>query len=185
MDIRTVKLNNQEITYELRLSRRARSVRLEIGPSGLVVVKPWFISGLFMEQFIKRQETWLIKNLAKYGKAEALPLVSKTDLVVVKKKAAKTLISRLEFFNQYYGFSYKSISIRGQKTRWGSCSRQGALNFNYRLIQLPEELLDYVAVHELCHLKEMNHSDRFWSLVSRTIPDYKNRRQALQKFRLE
>lgn len=184
MDIRKVIINNQEITYELKPSRKARSLRLEIGSSGLVITKPWFISGIFMEQFILRQADWIVKNLAKNKHAQILPKVEKDELVVLKKRAAKILISRLEFFNQVYNFKYKSISVRDQKTRWGSCSRQGALNFNYRLVQLPERLLDYVAVHELCHLKEMNHSVRFWNLVARTIPDYKDCRKELEKFRL-
>ena len=184
MEKRKIIINNEEIFFELKPSRKARSLRLEIGASGLVVTKPWFISGIFMEQFIIRQSDWILKNLTKYKNAEVLPQISKEDLVVLKKRAAKLLIARLEFFNQEYNYIYKSISVRDQKTRWGSCSRQGALNFNYRLALLPESLLDYVAVHELCHLKEMNHSVRFWNLVARTIPDHKERRKELEKFRL-
>ena len=185
MENQIIKLNGQEISYELRVSQRARGLRLEIGSSGLIIIKPRLIPTIFVEQFIKKQTAWIIKNLAKYGAAESLPAVSREELVILKKRAAKLLIARLEFFNQQYQFKYKSITIRNQKTRWGSCSKQGALNFNYRLAQLPPELLDYVAVHELCHLREMNHSSRFWSLVARTIPDYKARRRALQKFKLE
>ncbi len=184
MEKRKIIINNEEIFFELKPSRKARSLRLEIGASGLVVTKPWFISGIFMEQFIIRQSDWILKNLAKHKNAEVLPQISKEDLVVLKKRAAKLLIARLEFFNQEYNYIYKSISVRDQKTRWGSCSRQGALNFNYRLALLPENLLDYVAVHELCHLKEMNHSVRFWNLVAKTIPDHKERRKELEKFRL-
>lgn len=184
METHSIILNNQEISYELRASRRARSLRLEISASGLVVTKPWFVSGIFMEQFIKRQAAWIFKNLSKREKAEVFPEIEKSDLPVLKKRAAKLLIARLEFFNAGYQFKYKSISVRDQKTRWGSCSRQGALNFNYRLALLPEKLLDYVAVHELCHLKEMNHSKNFWLLVARTIPDYRERRKELEKFRL-
>ncbi len=184
MDKRIAKLSNQEVTYEFKPSRRARSLRLEISASGLVVTKPWFVPVAFMERFIAHQENWILKNLAKHRHAEILPKVTKEELVVLKKRAAKILISRLEFFNKVYNFKYKSISVRDQKTRWGSCSRQGALNFNYRLVLLPESLLDYVAVHELCHLKEMNHSKKFWNLVSLAIPDYKERRKELEKFRL-
>lgn len=178
-------IENQEINYEIKTSFKARSLRLEITSSGLVVTKPWFVSVFLMEQFIKRQGNWILKNLAKHENTEVLPIVGREELVVLKKRAAKILISRLEYFNQKYNFKYKSISVRNQKTRWGSCSRIGSLNFNYRLALLPEELLDYVVVHELCHLKEMNHSTKFWNLVSQAIPDYKERRKALEKFRLD
>lgn len=180
-----IVLDNQEINYELKPSRRARSLRLEIGSSGLMVTKPWFMSVFFMEQFIKRQSDWILKNLAKHRNTKVLPKIEKEELMVLKKRAAKILISRLEYFNQKYNFKYKSVSVRNQKTRWGSCSRVGSLNFNYRLVLLPGELLDYVVVHELCHLKEMNHSLKFWNLVEQAIPDYKEKRKALEKFRLD
>lgn len=95
------------------------------------------------------------------------------------------ILERLEFWNRVYGFSWKSVAIRNQKTRWGSCSRRGTLSFNYRLILLAPELLDYVVVHELCHLKEFNHSRAFWELVGRGIPDWRARRAELKKIRLK
>jgi len=91
------------------------------------------------------------------------------------------VLNRLGHFNQFYGFEYKRISIRNQKTRWGSCSKKGNLNFNYKLLFLSQEQADYIIVHELCHLKEMNHSKRFWNLVLESILDYKNVRKSLKK----
>ena len=102
------------------------------------------------------------------------------DYVSKKIDAQKKVRAKVEIFNTFYNFTYKKITVRNQRTRWGSCSKNGGLNFNYRLIYLPEKLLDYVVVHELCHLKEFNHSRRFWDLVFQTIPDYKNRKLELR-----
>lgn len=98
-----------------------------------------------------------------------------------RSKAEEVIHDRLEHFNEHYGFQYFKVTLRNQKTRWGSCSHAGNLNFNWRLIMAPIEVIDYVVVHELCHLKEMNHSYRFWSLVEKTLPDYRVTRNWLKK----
>ncbi len=97
------------------------------------------------------------------------------------KETARLLIkSRLEFFNAHYGLTYSRVAVKNHKRLWGSCSARGNLNFNYRLIFLPPELADYIIVHELCHLKELNHSPRFWALVAETFPHYKKMRASLR-----
>lgn len=98
-----------------------------------------------------------------------------------KELARKVILARLEYFNQFYGFSWKRVAIRNTKTRWGSCSQDKNLNFNYKLIFLPEELRDYVIVHELCHLKELHHKESFWLLVAEQLPNYKVLKNALAK----
>lgn len=101
------------------------------------------------------------------------------------KEAARALVlSRLAHWSGAYDVSWTSVSIRNQKTRWGSCSKRGGLSFNYRLALIPMHLADYVIVHEMCHLKEFNHSKNFWDLVARTIPDWRVRRAELKKIRL-
>lgn len=99
-----------------------------------------------------------------------------------KEEARGFINSRLLFFNTHYKFLYKRVSIRNQRSCWGSCSALKNLNFSYRLLFIPQELADYIIVHELCHLKEMNHGPRFWSLVSEMIPDYKARKKALKHY---
>lgn len=97
------------------------------------------------------------------------------------KVAAKQLAQdRLTYFNRQYGFTFKRVSIKNQASRWGSCSKLGNLNFHYRIATLPAQLADYVIVHELCHLQEMNHSKQFWQLVAKSIPDYRERRRQLR-----
>lgn len=98
------------------------------------------------------------------------------------KETARSLAhERLAYWNQFYGHPYNRVAIRNQGSRWGSCSMKGNLNFNYRIALLPPELADYIIVHELCHLREFNHSDRFWALVAETLPDYKERKERLKE----
>ena len=101
---------------------------------------------------------------------------------LLNKESARTLArNRLEYFNAFYGFKFNRISIRNSRTRWGSCSKKGNLNFNYKIALLPEKYTDYIIVHELCHLGEFNHSPKFWALVASTVPDHKNLRKDLRK----
>ena len=87
---------------------------------------------------------------------------------------------RVQYYAPFIGVTYNQIAIRAQHTRWGSCSSKGNLNFNCLLALVPTEVLDYIVVHELCHLKELNHSDRFWDEVGKILPDYKTRKKWLK-----
>ena len=95
-------------------------------------------------------------------------------------RAKENIESRVKVFAAKIGESPNKVTIKAQKTRWGSCSSLGNLNFNWRLIMMPQKIIDYVVVHELCHLKEMNHSSAFWNRVEEIIPDYRNRRKWLK-----
>ena len=104
-----------------------------------------------------------------------------TKHYLTHKEMARAFVhERLAVFSAQYGFAYKRVFIKNQKSCWGSCSEHGNLNFNYKLVFLPAHLADYVIVHELCHLAELNHSPRFWSLVARACPAYKQCRKELQ-----
>lgn len=97
------------------------------------------------------------------------------------KEAARALVrARLDYFNSHYCLGYKKVFIKNLKSRWGSCSERGNLNFNYRILFLPPDIVDYIIVHELCHLAEFNHSERFWGHVARTIPHHKHLRRSLR-----
>lgn len=95
-------------------------------------------------------------------------------------RAKENIESRVKVFAAKIGESPNKVTIKAQKTRWGSCSSLGNLNFNWRLIMMPQKIIDYVVVHELCHLKEMNHSLAFWNRVEEIMPDYRNRRKWLK-----
>lgn len=101
---------------------------------------------------------------------------------IKKREHARRFVeNRLSFFNKFYNFEINRVAIKNTSTRWGSCSSKRNLNYNYKIIYLRPELADYLIVHELCHLKEMNHSKRFWALVAQKIPDYKKINQELRR----
>lgn len=98
------------------------------------------------------------------------------------KEAARALVhARLFYYNTHYQVPLRKVFIKNSKSRWGSCSSKGNLNFNYKLLFLPPEVADYIIVHELCHLREFNHSSKFWTVVAQTLPDHKARRRALRQ----
>ena len=94
----------------------------------------------------------------------------------LRERAKSVLAQRTAYFARQVGVTYGRITVRDQKTRWGSCSQTGNLNFNFRLILAPSEVLDYVVVHELCHRRQMNHSAQFWQEVAQVLPDYRKRK---------
>ena len=176
-------LNNQKIPYTFRKSRRARYMRLTIKTdASLIVSVPWRMSERVAEVFIKEKSHWILGKLEYMrNRKSSLPLATRKDYLRYKKLAREIAQKKLEYFNQCYNFSIGRISIRNQKTRWGSCSKSGNLNFSYRIIYLPEKLCDYIIVHELCHLGEFNHSKNFWELVQKTVPEYKKIRKEVRK----
>lgn len=109
---------------------------------------------------------------------------SKLQYAKYEGEARARIEERLTYFNAHYRFTWKKVTVRNQRTRWGSCSKAGTLSFNFRLALLAPELLDYVVVHELCHLAEFNHSRAFWARVAETVPDWRARRTSLKKIRL-
>jgi predicted metal-dependent hydrolase len=109
-----------------------------------------------------------------------------TQHYLAHKEVARAFVhERLAYYNAVYNFEFNRVAIRNQKTCWGSCSEKGNLNFNYKLLFLPRHLADYVVVHELCHLAELNHSPAFWELVARACPEYKKHRRELQRITVQ
>jgi predicted metal-dependent hydrolase len=182
-----IELHKNKVEYTLKVSKRARRMRLAIYcDGGFVVTAPRHISNNIIEQFIIRKSQWILDKL-EYFKSISSKINAKgseNDYSNYKDKALALVEKRIEYFNKIYGFKFNKINIKNQKTRWGSCSRKGNLNFNYKIALLPEKLADYIIVHELCHLKEFNHSQKFWNLVARTIPNYLEIKHELKKMSL-
>lgn len=151
--------------------------------SRLVVSAPRWLSETSIEKFLLQKAEWILHKLDLFKNRQPRTVIknSRHDYLKYKEPARQLILERINYFNQFYNFSVNRVAVRKQRTRWGSCSIKGNLNFNYRLIFLPSALADYIIVHELCHLEEFNHSKKFWDLVSRTIPEYKSLRKELRK----
>jgi predicted metal-dependent hydrolase len=167
----------------IKKSRTTKRLRIAVHADGRVVVSaPRLLPDIFVRRFIRSRAGW-INEKVEYFKSRPTPpgFSIKSRMTRENKEKASALVhARLKNFNQFYNFTYNKVTVRNQKTRWGSCSRRGNLNFNYRIIFLKPELQDYIVVHELCHLKEHNHSVRFWSLVEQQIPDWKELKRGLR-----
>lgn len=179
-----ILLENEYIPYTLKRSPWARRVRLSVHRDGSVVVTlPSGALEVFAEQFVQAKSDWIwkkIQHFRQHKNANVLPS-GKEDYAKHKSEALLLVKNRVEYFNKEYGFAYNKISIKDQKTRWGSCSNKGNLNFSYRILFLMPEVRDLIIVHELCHLREFNHSQKFWNLVAVTIPNYAATRRELKR----
>lgn len=153
-----------------------------------MVTAPIRASDFFIASFVARHTGWIEKMLVKIQKRKTnwfVPEgVANDSFSACKKQAKAFILARLERYRDIYGLSYRRVSVKNMRSRWGSCSRGKNLNFHYRLLFLPVWLADYVIVHELCHLKHLNHSKQFWELVALTIPDHRTARQELRRYGL-
>lgn len=180
------ELDQRTIEYTHRTNRRSKRIRLAIHPGGeIIVTTPPRVPDDFIHKFFYRKSKWILSKLDYLQKFPVQsPSVTAKEYREYKAKALDIVKDRLAHFNTFYGFKHGAITIKNHKTMWGSCSRQGNLNFNYRIALVPQRFSDYVIVHELCHLQEFNHSQRFWALVGRTIPDHKIIRKELKRLGL-
>jgi predicted metal-dependent hydrolase len=174
--------------YEITLIRsRRKSLAIEITPELQVVVRaPARMPVREINAFVQEKDDWIRAHLQQMAEKKRLreqyreQALSKEELQELATQAMKLIPQKVHYYAQIIGVTYGRITIRNQRTRWGSCSGKGNLNFNCLLLLMPEEVLDYVVVHELCHRKEMNHSARFWEEVEKILPDYRQRRKWLK-----
>ena len=165
---------------------RRKTISLQITPEGQVLLRsPYGVSKEELQRFVDEKRDWLNKNLQKVQQrqqeASHAGSLSLEEIRALADRAKDVIPQRVAHFAPLVGVTYGRITIRNQRTRWGSCSGKGNLNFNCLLMLAPPEVLDYVVVHELCHRKEMNHSPRFWAEVARVLPDYQQRRRWLKE----
>ena len=163
-------------TVEIIHSNR-KTMSLEIRPDGRLVVRaPFTVRRQEIERFVNAKSAWIERHLDKRDAVVAQPLppaLTAEEIQHLTEQAKVYIPQRAAFYAPLIGVTYCRITIRCQKTRWGSCSSKGNLNFNCLLMLMPQEVIDSVVVHELCHRKEMNHSERFYSEVLKVFPDYR------------
>ena len=168
------------VPYQIIKSDR-KTIAIQIKPDGQVVVRcPKRMRIEEARRFVESKADWIEKHLAN-RQPQNVAKYTPQEIEQFREQARKLVTERVRYYAPIIGVTYGRIAIRTQHTRWGSCSSKGNLNFNCLLALVPHEVLDYVVVHELCHLKELNHSTRFWSEVKKVLPDYNVYRKWLKE----
>lgn len=161
-------------TKIIRSNRKTLS--LEVNANGIIVRAPFGVTDAQINEFVESKKAWIEKSLDKVksfeDKAAGEPALTMDEIRELADRALKYIPERVKYYASKVGVTYGRITIRNQRSRWGSCSSKGNLNFNCLLMLTPPEVIDSVVVHELCHRKEMNHSDRFYAEVYRVYPEY-------------
>lgn len=173
---------------DIRVIRsRRKTISIQIDENLQITVRaPMRMSDTAVRNFIQERSGWIEKHLRKMRdrqeelRAKPEEILTMEELRALAQEAVNYIPDRVSFYAPKIGVNYGRITIRNQKSRWGSCSSRGNLNFNCLLMLTPPEIIDYVVVHELCHRLEMNHSRYFWEEVERVMPDYKSRRKWLK-----
>ena len=162
-----------------------KTLAIQINPDLSVTVRaPMYAPQSDIERILREKEGWIQKHIEKIreqeekkketqGESVESEYLTNEEIKKLADKALQHIPKRVSYYAKQIGVTYGKLTIRNQKTRWGSCSSKGNLNFNCLLMLTPPEVIDYVVVHELCHRKEMNHSVAFWAEVEKVIPDYK------------
>lgn len=186
--MRMAKKDDFSRGWDIRVVRSGRkSVALQIDKDlRLTVRAPHRMSDREIREFIEKKSEWIKKNMQKMERRQEELRAEPTELITVEElrglaaKAAEYIPGRVAFYAPKIGVDWRGITIRNQRSRWGSCSSRGNLNFNCLLMLAPPDIIDYVVVHELCHRREMNHSPLFWREVEKILPDYRARRKWLK-----
>jgi predicted metal-dependent hydrolase len=180
--VRTIELDGRVLHYTIHKRRTQRHLTLSIRHDGTVrLTIPTWVSYAAALDFIHEKYAWLAEQVRTFPTRAPEDRQMRHKHYREYKERTRTLVhARLREINEIYGFRYGRVSIRSTNSRWGSCSAAGNLNFDYRILFLPDRLRDYILVHELCHVQELNHGARFWELVARHEPDHQACRAALR-----
>ncbi len=171
------------IAYRLQSSRsRRQSIRIAVRADGEVVVTASrLLPRLLIDTCVRQKSSWIQRTQEKRRISPRRSLQGdRAEFLGLREQAHAFARQRLNAITTRLGVTYAKLTMRNTKTRWGSCSRRGAISIHYKILFLPNELATYLLIHEACHLKEMDHGPGFWDLVSTQCPDYLSRRRALR-----
>ena len=166
--------------YNLKIIRSKRkSIGIEIKSDlSLIVRAPYFLSDTAIKKVVLEKEAWIDKKIEqiKNKSSLSLPAFTQKEIEILREKTRVIITPKAEYFAKILNVSFNKLSVKKQTSVWGSCSAKQNINFNLLLCLCPDQVIDYIVVHELCHLKELNHSKRFWSEVEKVLPNYKSLR---------
>ena len=180
--LEVLEIEDMKLPVVLERSKR-KTLSIQVTEDMQLQVKaPFHTSEREIYRFLQQRRYWIYKQ-AQRMLASNINRIERTEKEIqqLRQQARLVLTEKTRIYGKLLGVSYNKIRIGNQRTRWGSCSSSGTLSYNWRLVLMPESIMDYVVVHELCHLIEMNHSPRFWQLVANALPDYKERRMWLKQ----
>ena len=166
-------------------SSRAKRISISVKAERVRVAVPPSVSIKKAQDFVETKKEWIRKHVQRLNELKKNYQALTPSQNINRNQAKTVLIHTLDALAEKYEFTYNRVFIKNQKTLWGSCSHKNNINLNVKLILLPEQLREYIILHELVHLKVKNHSPAFWKELSRYCPDYKFRRKELRKYRLE
>lgn len=166
--------------YEIIYSDR-RTISLVVKDGNVIVRAPRGVKREYIDTFVQKHREWIEKSLTKSRRSpDPLAEFSAKEIEALREKARNMLTEKTDYYSKIMGLKYGRITITGAKTRFGSCSSKGNISYSYRLLLYPDAAIDYVVVHELAHLVEMNHSSRFYKIIESVMPDYNKRIKLLK-----
>ena len=167
-------------------SNRARHISISVKPfKGVRVAVPYGVSFDKAKQFTQSKRNWIKKHLYKMRRVEKEhKAFSRHSTEINRAEARKKLFNRLNELSEQHGFSYNKVFVRNQKTRWGSCSSKNNINLNMKLVRLPNEMIDYVLLHELVHTRIKNHSHAFWAELNKFVGNAKEMNKKMNEYKV-
>ena len=167
-------------------SKRAKHINISVKPfNGVRVAVPYGVSFNKAKQVAQSKKSWIKKHLNKMKQVEKEHKeFTKNSIEIDRTEARKKLVNRLNELSAQHGFSYNKVFMRNQKTRWGSCSAKNNISLNMKLVRLPDEMIDYVLLHELVHTRIKNHTNVFWTELNRLVGDAKAKSKKLNEYKV-